>query len=399
MLQNYKFYLYDIKNDKFFVSFFFLCNFVSQYAQAGMNMTLTAYSYSQLFSIAETLLFGFALLHVGNAKVRSTHWLRRAKWAVAMVMILMGTITVVQYACNTSDLFPKRDTALNISMLYLSTLIMGIAFVPLAAVTHLTRTRLFMTCMVFAFCIALVWLAIPLQRPWTHFVMVLSLSIYFIELVRIVLVFLYNYRQLDKQERIPGSEADARHVCLNMVVKCIILMSACAVIYIFLVMLTENAKAIFNFAMLLVWAYLFVTLVNLIMNYNPLAEASYQPISPSRAASKSHTRHPELRDKLEALVNDGFYKSKGVTLLATAERLGTNRTYLSQYINSEYGCNFNTWLTRLRIDEAKRLLLSSPTLPLETVAQQAGYATKSHFMSAFKAVEGITPGQWRQRQA
>lgn len=30
MLQNYKFYLYDVKNDKFFVSFFFLCNFVSQ---------------------------------------------------------------------------------------------------------------------------------------------------------------------------------------------------------------------------------------------------------------------------------------------------------------------------------------------------------------------------------
>ena len=276
---------------------------------------------------------------------------------------------------------------------------MSIAFIPLAATTHLTRMRLIVTCIVFAFCISLVWLAIPLATTWYHLIMVISLSIYFIELVRIILVFIYNYRLLDKQERIPGSEADARHQCLNLVVKCIILLSAFALVYIFLVMLTENAKTIFNFLILLMWGYLFVTFVNLIMNYNPMAEANFRLGSYTHNGGTLHVRHPELRSKLDNMVNDGFYKSKGVTMSSIAEQLGTNRTYLSQYINSQYGCNFNTWLTRLRIDEAKRLLLSSPTLTLEIVAQQTGFATKSHFMSAFKAVEGITPGQWRLRHA
>ena len=344
-------------------------------------------------------MFGISLLYIGNAKVQSTQWLKRAKWAVALVMLLVGILTAVQYIYNLSERFPDRDTALNISMLYLVTLILSIAFVPLAATTHLTRMRLIVTSIVFAFCISLVWIAVPLETTWSHLIMAISLSIYFIELVRIILVFMYNYRQLGKQERIPGSEADARHVCLNLVVKCIILLSVYALVYIFLVMLTENAKTIFNFTILLMWAYLFVTFVNLIMNYNPLAEANFRLLTSLRDDETVHVRHPELRAKLDSLVNDGFYKSKGVTMASIAEQLGTNRTYLSEYINSQYGCNFNTWLTRLRIDEAKRLLLSSPTLPLETVAQQTGFATKSHFMSAFKTVEGITPGQWRQRHA
>ncbi len=362
-------------------------------------MTLSAYSYSQICCVVETVVFGMALLNIGNAKVRSTYWLKQAKWAVALVMLMVGVFTAVQYIFNLSERYPDRDTALNISMLYLVTLIMSIAFVPLAATTHLTRMRLIVTCIVFAFCISLVWMAVPLGTTWSHFIMAISLSIYFIELVRIILVFMYNYRQLDKQERIPGSEADARHLCLNLVVKCIILLSVYALVYIFLVMLTENAKTIFNFLILLMWGYLFVTFVNLIMNYNPLAEANFQLLTKVHDDETVHVRHPELRAKLDSLVNDGFYKSKGVTMSSIAEQVGTNRTYLSEYINSQYGCNFNTWLTRLRIDEAKRLLLSSPTLSLDIVAQQTGFATKSHFMSAFKTAEGITPGQWRKRHA
>ena len=80
-----------------------------------------------------------------------------------------------------------------------------------------------------------------------------------------------------------------------------------------------------------------------------------------------------------------------------AEQLGTNRTYLSRYINDTSGCNFNSWLTRLRIEEAKRLLISSPTLSLDKIAMKVGFASKSHFMSSFKSFVGTTPGRWREQ--
>lgn len=80
-----------------------------------------------------------------------------------------------------------------------------------------------------------------------------------------------------------------------------------------------------------------------------------------------------------------------------AQQLGTNRTYLSRYINGCYNCNFNAWLTRLRIDEARRLLVASPTLSIEKVSMALGFSSKSQFINSFKAQEGIPPGQWREQ--
>ena len=83
-------------------------------------------------------------------------------------------------------------------------------------------------------------------------------------------------------------------------------------------------------------------------------------------------------------------------MIQMAQLLSTNRTYLSQYINTRYGCSFNTWLTQLRLTEAKRLLASSPTLPIDSIAKMTGFASKSHFINSFKASERITPGKWRE---
>ena len=222
------------------------------------------------------------------------------------------------------------------------------------------------------------------------------MALYLIELVRITLVFVYNYKVLDKQEHAAGSDEEARYNCLDLVVRSIILLSLFAMIHIFVLMLTEQPRALYNFAMLFVWAYLFVQVVNLIINFNPLVESSL------RNAKNDDTTalpHAELTDKINGWVESGAFCQQGITMIQMAQTFSTNRTYLSQYINARYGCSFNTWLTQLRLAEAKRLLASSPALPIDSVAKMTGFASKSHFINSFKLSENMTPGQWRLTNA
>jgi AraC family transcriptional regulator len=55
-------------------------------------------------------------------------------------------------------------------------------------------------------------------------------------------------------------------------------------------------------------------------------------------------------------------------------------------------------LRRQRIERAK-MLLHDPTLDLTQIAMILGYANQSSFGVAFKREIGLTPTQWRAREA
>ncbi len=50
-----------------------------------------------------------------------------------------------------------------------------------------------------------------------------------------------------------------------------------------------------------------------------------------------------------------FYLEPNLKITDLAERIGVNRTYLSSFINTEYGMNFSVYINSLRLHEYKRL--------------------------------------------
>ena len=69
--------------------------------------------------------------------------------------------------------------------------------------------------------------------------------------------------------------------------------------------------------------------------------------------------------------------------------------YLSQLFKNEIGVNFLSYLTGIRMEKAKKLLLSS-ALSVAEVAEQSGYADYRVFTKVFKKAEGCTPSQLRR---
>lgn len=87
--------------------------------------------------------------------------------------------------------------------------------------------------------------------------------------------------------------------------------------------------------------------------------------------------------------------SEDVSLHILSEEFHLNSQYISQLFKNEIGVNFLTYLTNIRMEHAKKLLLSS-SLSNAEVSEQSGYGDYRVFTKVFKKSEGITPSQYRR---
>ena len=88
------------------------------------------------------------------------------------------------------------------------------------------------------------------------------------------------------------------------------------------------------------------------------------------------------------------YLNPNLKLIDLMQVLPMNRTYLSEFINTTYGCTFYQFVTRYRIEEAKRLMRECPELKLAKIATLSGFSSQSTFTKIFTKETGHTPSEW-----
>lgn len=84
-----------------------------------------------------------------------------------------------------------------------------------------------------------------------------------------------------------------------------------------------------------------------------------------------------------------------ISLSVLADELHLSAQYISQLFKSEIGVNFLTYLTNIRMENAKKLLLTT-SLPISDISERSGYGDYRVFTKAFKKSEGVTPSQYRR---
>lgn len=84
-----------------------------------------------------------------------------------------------------------------------------------------------------------------------------------------------------------------------------------------------------------------------------------------------------------------------ITDLATA--LGTNRSAISNCINSQRNCSFPQFINTYRVAYAQELLHSQPDIKMAEVWVKAGFSSEASFYRIFKAITGTTPSAWKNR--
>jgi len=114
-------------------------------------------------------------------------------------------------------------------------------------------------------------------------------------------------------------------------------------------------------------------------------------IAPTEADAALQSLH-------KLMAEEHLYKDAGLTLPKLARRLNLPPARLSQLLNDNHKTAFKQYLARLRVEAAKQLLRAPAPVPMEQVAEAAGFLSMSSFYNSFKKVEGTTPAAWRQAQ-
>lgn len=78
-----------------------------------------------------------------------------------------------------------------------------------------------------------------------------------------------------------------------------------------------------------------------------------------------------------------------------ARRMNYSEAYFCKLFKQSFGQNFISYLTDIRIEEAKRLL-EQPTMNVKEVGRFVGYGDANYFAKVFKRSTGQSPTEYRQ---
>lgn len=105
-----------------------------------------------------------------------------------------------------------------------------------------------------------------------------------------------------------------------------------------------------------------------------------------------------LGRNIELLTANHYFLNKNLKITDLAREVGSCRTYVSQYINTTYGCSFSDYVNMRRIEFAKQLLQDEPNIKMSAVAEASGFSNDQAFYRNFKKFCGMTPSEWQEKE-
>lgn len=108
-------------------------------------------------------------------------------------------------------------------------------------------------------------------------------------------------------------------------------------------------------------------------------------------------KNNEISAKLSALEAENFYLDSKMSIRKLANKLDTNVKYISTYLNQTLGCNYTSYINRLRIDWLQRKLNTDAEFRekynLDGMAKQCGFASYFALNTACKRMLNKTASE------
>lgn len=120
------------------------------------------------------------------------------------------------------------------------------------------------------------------------------------------------------------------------------------------------------------------------------SETSDTALSPERESS--------IKLALEDWCKTEGYKDSSVNLMTLSSALKISQKDLKQYLGKSVNTTFRLWLSDIRFDAAKKMMIDFPNYSNDVISAKCGFSSRSHLYRIFKAKESCTPTEWRESQ-
>ena len=116
--------------------------------------------------------------------------------------------------------------------------------------------------------------------------------------------------------------------------------------------------------------------------------------------NSTHPGHKNENERYKKLAPVISYMEKNynryISLEEMAEIIGVTPYHLCRLFKHTFHITPFKYLTRLRIQKAKELLVEAPDTNIKTVSEKVGYQDTSYFCTVFKTHEGMTPTEFKK---
>lgn len=103
---------------------------------------------------------------------------------------------------------------------------------------------------------------------------------------------------------------------------------------------------------------------------------------------------PDFFEKIRNYIRSNM--TEQLSLQSVSQEFGISQTYLSKMFRKYEDRSFNNFLTAIRMDEAKRLMVNDPDLFIKDIAAMVGYNDQFYFSRIFRSFTGMCPSDYLQ---
>ena len=130
----------------------------------------------------------------------------------------------------------------------------------------------------------------------------------------------------------------------------------------------------------------------------PNSEEEVTEDASAPTATLTEQQCKQIRTSIERWRKAQGYSQPDVNSTNLAAKLRVPKRQLILYLSVYEGKTFRVWLSELRIEEAKRMLIEDENYKLETIAYACGFSHRNYLQNRFKAITGFTPREWQENQ-
>ncbi|NIK79457.1 two-component system response regulator YesN [Paenibacillus castaneae] len=112
----------------------------------------------------------------------------------------------------------------------------------------------------------------------------------------------------------------------------------------------------------------------------------------SQAMQQRHVQEKAKMSDIASFIEQHYQKE--LSLQDIAKRFFVSREYVSRKFKLEYGINITDYISGVRIDKAK-LLMVNPHLRIAKIAEMVGFHDEKYFSKVFKKQVGMSPKAYR----
>ena len=362
----------------------------------------------QFAAIVMMVMMCSALMLMMPGRVKRDKVINRSRWLMVGALALIGAQFVVQYVMELRAMGVTQAVLANLAFFIPASSLMNLTILNLQRQGRLSRFEWWAWTVVTVVVIAALTIAVaidgnPLERL-SHRVLWTEAAMSFAYAVMQTYYCFLQFRELERMKAVIEDYFDRERQELTRWMKHAIGVNGLLAVFVPLLIFGPNIVIVifsltFFWGIFMMW-FCFVRYFtsNDLKRVREAEENAEEEMSEVRGKMLENTALStealaHVGQAAEHWLASGGHLKAGITSPIAADAMNIPRYQLTAWVKASGHTSFTRWITSLRIEEAKRMILEHRDWNNEAIADHCGFS-RAYFQKIFKQETGMAPAEY-----